>query len=85
MHRTEGKISKPEQQRARQLIRLIYSHKYDLGMSGEWSEFSKDEIVALTWTYETQVTFLDRLRCLYPAVMKQIEKDKDINDRIGDG
>ena len=81
VHGTEGKISKIEEQRVQSLIRRIYAHKYDFGTREKWSEFPLSATVALRWTYETQVTFIDRLRFLYPEVMKQLETFHDIKAR----
>ena len=81
VHGTEGIISKLEEQRVKDVIKLIYSRKFVFGISENWSEFPSDESVVLNWTYDTQVTFIDRLRFLYPEVMKQLEKSNGIQIR----
>ena len=82
MHGTDGTISQLEKQRLRNIIELVYRNKHAFGAGRVWAEFPPDENVVLQWQYDTQMTFIERLKYLYPDVMKMIVTTNDLSDRV---
>ena len=80
VHGTDGKVSRLEQQRVCKIIETIYQHKGDFTDGDEWPGFPGQLTEVLHWTYDAQVTLLDRLRFLYPEEMKSISRVSDIQE-----
>ena len=85
VHGTDGKISILEEQRVKRLIEGIYQRKAATIIGDEWPDFPEEVTEVLQWSYESQITLLDRCRYLYPEVMKQLCKMPEMTPTDGYG
>jgi len=85
VHGADGKISILEEQRVKRLLELIYQCKAANYMGDEWPDFPEAVTEVLQWSYESQITLLDRFRYLYPEVMKQLCKTPEASTKYGYG